>query len=147
MVRKTLWLSAILVSSMGVAFVVGCTQADTGGRLGISGNVTLRGSPLDQGTIEFRSTGEGAGALTGAMIKQGRYEVPAEKGLTPGTYRVRISSLVEDPSAPPPEAPGMPGEGGGEVQERIPAEFSSPDSEKEVTVTSAGPNRFDFDIP
>ena len=147
MLRKIFWLGAVLVSCLGVALVTGCDQGETGGRLAISGNVTFQGSPLDQGTIEFTSTGEGPAALTGAMIQGGSYEVPAAQGLPPGTYRVRISSVAEDASAPPPEMPGMPGEGGGEAQERIPAEYSSPESEQQVTVTSDGANQFDFDIP
>jgi hypothetical protein len=81
------------------------------------------------------------------MIQDGSYSVPAEKGLPPGKYLVRISSVAEDPSAPVPEMPGMPEDGGvGEAEERIPAEYNT-ESKQEVTVTSEGPNKFDFDIP
>ena len=146
MVRKRLWVSAVVVSCLGVALFAGCETQDTGGRLAISGNVTFQGSPLDQGTIEFTSTGEGATAFTGAMIKGGSYEVPAEQGLAPGTYRVKISSVVEDSSTPVPEMPGMPEDGAPAAQERIPAEYNT-ESTKEVTVTADGANKFDFDIP
>ena len=146
MVRKTLWLGAVLVFCLGVALVAGCDTGDMGGRLPISGNVTFQGSPLDQGTIEFKSTGEGPAAFTGAMIKGGSYEVPAEQGLAPGTYSVKISSVAGDPSAPVPEMPGMPEDGAPAAEERIPAEYNT-ESTQQVTVTGDGANKFDFDIP
>jgi len=144
--HKTLWLSVALVACVGVAFVAGCGGGDTGGRLGVSGNVTFQGSPLDQGTIEFTSTGEGATVHTGAMIQGGSYTVPAEQGLPPGTYLVRISSAVEDASAPVPEMPGMAEDGAPQAEERIPAEYNT-ESKQEVTVTSGGSSTFDFNIP
>jgi hypothetical protein len=138
------WLGATMVFATLMAAVLGCGKGDTGGRLGIAGSVTFQGKPLDKGTIEFSSTGEIA-AMTGAMIKNGSYEIPAEKGLPPGKFLVRISSVAEDPSAPVPEMPGMPEDGVGEAKELIPAEYNT-ESKQEVTVTSDGPNQFDFDI-
>jgi hypothetical protein len=139
---KSCWLGAVVIFATLMASVVGCGQGGTGGRLAISGNVTFQGKPLGTGTIEFSSTG----GFSGAMITNGKYEIPAEKGLPPGTYLVKISSAAEDPSAPVPEMPGMPEDGaGGEAQELIPAEYNK-ESKQEVTVTSDGPNEFNFDI-
>ncbi|MFH1919557.1 MAG: hypothetical protein ABIP48_06725 [Planctomycetota bacterium] len=142
---KTIWSGAVIVCTVGVALLAGCAPADTGGRLGVSGTVTFEGKALDQGTIEFTSTGEGAAVHTGAMISGGSYSVPAQQGLPPGTYLVKISSTVEDPSAEVPEMPGMAEEGAPEPEDRIPAEYNT-ESKQEITVTGGGPQKFDFDI-
>jgi hypothetical protein len=44
----------------------------------------LDGKPLDQGTIEFVPAAQGV--LSGGVISSGKFDVPASKGLTPGTY-------------------------------------------------------------
>jgi hypothetical protein len=142
--RKRWWPGVVVVCCVGVASTVGCKKADTGGRLAVSGTVKFQGSPLDQGTIEFTSSGGGPTVFTGGMIKDGSYSVPAEKGLPPGTYRVKISSVAGG-AAPAEEMPGMPAEGAAPPEERIPAEYNSATTQ-EVTVTSDGPNKFDFDI-
>jgi len=114
-------------------------------RLAVSGNVTLDGAPLDQGSIRLTSTGTGKLFASGAMIQNGEFHVPQEKGLPPGTYRIEISSpntaapLVVYKSAPgepalPPTAP-----------ERIPAEYNS-NSKHTVDVTAGGDNHFKFEI-
>src|SRR5947207_14366077 len=56
-----------------------------------SGTVTWKGQPLDQGTMEFVPVG-GEGLPVGALIHDGRYEVPRPPGLAPGSYQVRIFS-------------------------------------------------------
>ncbi len=58
---------------------IGCGGTD--GKLKVSGTVTLKGEPLDDGIIEFSSPE----IRTGANITQGKYEVPPENGLKPGT--------------------------------------------------------------
>jgi hypothetical protein len=138
-------LGAVAVSCIGLVLAPGCEQGGADGRLAVSGTVTFEGAPLDQGSIEFTSTGEGPAVFTGAMIENGKYSVPAGQGLPPGTYLVKISSAAEDPSAPAPEMPGMPEEGAEGAQERIPAEYNT-ESTQEVTVTADGENKFDFNI-
>ena len=68
-------------------------------RLAVSGEVALDGAPLDEGSIRLTSTGNGKLFASGAMIKNGNFHVPQEKGLPPGTYRVEISS--PDTAVPP----------------------------------------------
>lgn len=142
--RKSLWPGVMVICCIGVALAVGCQKVDTGGRLPVSGTVTFQGSPLDHGTIEFSSSGDGPTVFTGGMIENGSYSVPAEKGLPPGKYLVKISSVVGG-AAPVEEMPGMLEEGAAPPEERIPAEYNTA-STQEVTVTSEGPNKFDFDI-
>jgi len=98
---------------LGLAVIVGVTVFGCGsrnplGRRAFSGRVTLAGKPLDQGTISFEPQQQ-PGFAGGAVILDGRYEVPAEKGLPPGKYLVRIYSTegggVTQPAAGPPGPP------------------------------------------
>ena len=89
------------------------------------------------------SPAEGQGTLSGGPIKDGRYVVPAESGLAPGKYTVRISST----------AGGGPATGGlrddapeVEAQERIPAQFNT-HTTLTAEVRAEGENEFNFQIP
>ena len=106
----------------------------------MSGTITFKGRPLD-GTITFYPVSTGTQA--GDVIKDGKYQIAREKGLTPGKYRVSI----ESPTARRRSLAMHPGAGRKLcVQERIPPEFNR-DSKKEIEVTAAGPNEFNFTIP
>mgnify|MGYP001236411468 CR=1 FL=1 len=120
--------------------LVGCGEKNELGRLRVTGSVTLDGKPLDQGTIEFAPTGE-TGVSGGAMITDGEYEIPGDRGLPPGTYTVRISSADEKSG----EAEKLPGESDAMAEERIPAKYNT---ESEITreVKAEGENKFDFKI-
>jgi hypothetical protein len=62
-------------------------------RLKVSGLVTLDSAPLDGGIISFRGlSGEPFG--TRVSVDSGHFHVPQNKGLTAGTYRVRINKLI-----------------------------------------------------
>lgn len=130
-----------LLASLGASFV-GCGPRTD--RLAIGGSVSLDGTPLDKGTIRFTTKGEGRLQTTGAMIQAGTYEIPAEKGLLPGTYHVELNSPDND--AKPvivraqPGGPGIP-----VAPDRIPPEYNV-ESDKSIEVMSDGENRFDFTI-
>ncbi|MEY4178969.1 MAG: hypothetical protein RLY70_2543 [Planctomycetota bacterium] len=131
------------IACVAVALLLaGCGGGSVDGRYGLAGKVTLKGQPLAKGTIEF-STGEGGGPLSGGTIENGQYTIPAESGLKPGTYTVRISSIEEAggsaPAAPGPESLTQVG------KEVIPAEFNV-NSSKTIEVKTSG-NTFDFAIP
>lgn len=143
--RKIRWNSIAVICCLGAALLGGCGPDNPRGTLGLEGDVTFQGKPLDQGTIEFTAIGEGAAAHTGAVIENGRYSVPAHQGLPPGTYRVRISSLQEDPAGATPEAPGMPMQGAAQPEELIPQDYSGPESTQEITVSDDS-TEFNFDI-
>jgi hypothetical protein len=77
-------------------------------RQAVSGQVTLDGAPLKEGTISFRPT---ADLPTPAMvtIHQGSYSIPPAQGLVPGTYEVAIvgsespalaEKALDDPPGP-----------------------------------------------
>jgi hypothetical protein len=142
--RSSKWrlLSTIFVTS-SLLVVVGCGPRSD--RLAVSGDVTLDGAPLDQGSIRLTSTGTGKLFASGAMIQNGEFFVPQEKGLPPGTYRVEISS--PNTAAPPVVYKGAPGEPTlpPTAPERIPAEYNS-NSKHSVDVAADGDNHFKFDI-
>ena len=120
----------------------GCSAEEPAG-LTVSGNVTLKGQPLDQGTIEFSPAADGPGSFSGAPIKDGKYEIPALSGLQPGKYTVRISS-GEGGTDAPEEAPGESERP--PAKERIPASYNS-NSTQQVEVKVGAENKFDFNIP
>lgn len=123
--------------------LVGCGGQGVDGRYPLNGTVTFQGKPLDKGTIEFSTTDRSQ--LTGATIENGKYSVPAEQGLKPGKYTVRISATEEAATggAPPPPGP----ENANQVaKERIPEAYNL-DSKITVDVKESGANKFDFDIP
>lgn len=142
--RKKTPVLRLFMSGMMVAaslLFTGCGPSTD--RLEISGNVTLDGAPLDSGSIRFTSLGEKQIA-SGAMIEQGEYYIPQEKGLTPGPYHVEITS--PDVNAPPVMVPVGPGGRGVPTQpERIPPEWNA-DSTQRVEVSADGDNHFVFDI-
>ncbi|MEQ1830456.1 MAG: hypothetical protein ABL921_31145 [Pirellula sp.] len=130
--------STILLSTLFT--FSGCGPND--GRLPISGNVTLKGQPLDEGVIEFASTS----SKSGTLIKNGAYDIPRDQGLVPGTYKVIITS--GDGRTPADSPDGLPGPTGANIvsKDRIPAEYNTK-SNQEVNVSSTAKNKFDFAIP
>ncbi len=119
---------------------VGC--GGSGGRMAISGDVTLKGKPLEEGVIEFVSdTGK-----SGATISKGKYEILAMQGLLPGTYKVLITA--GDGKTPADSPDGLPGPTGANIvsKDLIPPEYNTK-SKQEITVKSSPPNKFDFPIP
>src|SRR5688572_27305752 len=107
------------------AFVVGCGANDRHGRRSLAGKVTFRGEPLDQGTIQFLPSDPANGFTAGALISDGKFQVPREQGLPPGVYRVVLASPAPSGGAPikPAGAPGMSFPPLG--KERIPAAYNT----------------------
>jgi len=66
----------------------------------VSGQVTIDGKPLPDGTITFRP-GD-AGTVVQGRISEGTFKIDRTSGLRPGPYRIEISSL------PPGVEPGKP---------------------------------------
>lgn len=130
-------LSCLLVTSLG------CGSGNPLNRQAVSGKVTLDGQPLDQGTIELVPTVTEGGILSGGAIRDGSFQVPADKGLPPGTYTVRIYSVEGDAA---PAAPA-----GADIvkaplaKERIPAKYNS-QSELTAEVKDGESNIFTFDL-
>ena len=135
--RSSYRSAAILLLAV---LVSGCGKG-TGGRLEISGTVRFQGAPLKAGTIEFASAD--AKQLTGSTVTDGKYSVPADKGLPPGKYTVRISA-AEDAGAAPTGPPG-PESMTQQAKALIPPQYNV-DSTLTAEVTEGGSNVFDFDL-
>ncbi|MGE3803419.1 MAG: hypothetical protein AB7K24_01960 [Gemmataceae bacterium] len=119
------------------SFLSGCDSGQ--GYQSISGIVKFQGAPVEQGRIQFFTTGENPTPQGGAMIVKGEYRVPREHGLKPGKYLVRISSPEStgaagaDDMAPPP------------TRERIPSKYNTA-SELTVEVRAGERGEFNFDL-
>ncbi len=131
-----LW--AMMVVTMAGLLLAGCEN--TGGKIGVSGNVSLKGAPLDKGTITFLVPEEQT-PTAATSIENGKYAIPAVSGLLPGKYRVRISAIEEFPISPEEYAAGKQPPLN---RERVPAKYNT-DSQEIVEVTK-GKNQFDFNL-
>ena len=134
--------SVLLVFLLGMLAFAGCgPKSDL---LGVTGEVSLDGTPVPSGSIRFTSVGTDQVSSTGTMIRDGKYAIPQERGLRPGTYQIVISAA--DENAPKVMARDASGRPQLEVsQEMIPAEYNV-DSQKTVEVTADGENHFVFPI-
>jgi hypothetical protein len=103
----------------------------------VSGVVTFQGKPLENGSIQFYPA-EGQPTFSGGNIENGQYRLPAEFGLAPGKYTVRINSPEGNAAADSLEMV--------DVKERIPAKYNT-ESTLSADVKESGENRFDFQIP
>ncbi len=122
----------------------GCDSA--GGRQEISGMVTLKGQPLDEGWIEFLPQNNATDQLvtkSGATITDGKYVIRKDEGLVPGKYRVVISSGEKNTSI---SDDGGTGPRNIFSKERIPADYNA-ETKQVVEVKEQGPNKFDYLIP
>jgi hypothetical protein len=88
---------------VGMIFVVlatASTWAGCGGdgieRVELSGKVTYRGQPVEEGFISLEPIGQGI--QSGAKIIQGAYEAVGRGSVPVGKYKVRISWLKDDKS-------------------------------------------------
>ena len=119
--------------------VAGCGQ-DTGGKIGIEGNVTMDRQPLATGTISFRPLEPGKSS--GGTIKSGAYSLPAMKGLMPGKYRVVIRALRDTNETYFNDESGE-----DEVvrEQYIPEKYNT-NTELTIELTADGPSNFDFNL-
>lgn len=108
----------------------------------VEGRITFQGTPVLEGSIMFHPMNPEAGFLEGSLIKDGKYLVPAEKGLAEGKYQVLITAPDYKGKRPDPNsAPGAVFE----VKELFPQIYNTK-STLSVEVTSKGPNTFDFHL-
>ena len=81
-------LHAVLLLA-ALATCTGCGEADAN-RNAVSGNVTLDGNPVEQGSILFIPTDGTEGAATGGPIENGHYRIDKAQGAATGWNRVEI---------------------------------------------------------
>jgi hypothetical protein len=128
-------------------FLAGGCEDDAGGRQAISGSVTVKGKPVEMGMIEFipvaGASMDGTYIKSGAVIENGKYEIPKKKGLVPGRYKVTMSAPDKHNKMGGDELPGP--TSSRTSKDLIPPEFNLK-SKLEVEVKK-GPNNFDFAVP
>jgi hypothetical protein len=130
-----------LVLVFGVALMAGC--GDPHARQAASGTVSFNGQPLDQGRIHFAPVSKGA-TESGATIEDGKFSIPRESGLVPGTYKVSIFSY--DRKGAKVASEEIPGDRGGkQFKERIAAKYNVK-STLTAEVTAGGSNTFTFAV-
>ena len=137
------WLLALtLVTSLG------CGSGSTDGKYAVSGTILFDGQLLDAGTISFAPEQE-QGRAASAMFSEGQYELAAAKGLSPGTYVVKIFAQATETTQVSPEdlmtGRARDSNRSQAPQQKIPREFNTK-STQIIKVTPDGPNKFDFDI-
>jgi len=136
-------LGAVVLAAAGC----GGGQAHSS-RQAVSGKVTLDDKPLETGTIAFSPQGAKRSApIGGGMIRGGRYDMSAAKGLPVGQYNVRINSFgaaVETTQAADGEdyfaamrAPPPP--------EIIPSKYNA-NTTLRADVIAGDANNFDFEL-
>src|SRR5438270_729333 len=85
--------AAILLSALALG---GCSNdpwnpVDPLPRVPVAGTVTLDGTPLSQGMIQFDPAQETKGTTVAAEISGGKYSIEKAQGPVPGKYKVLIS--------------------------------------------------------
>jgi hypothetical protein len=120
--------------------VLGCEGSN--GRIPIRGTVTYKGTPLAHGTITFSPKDSAKGMIEGAPITDGKYALPADKGLLPGSYHVAVSATDAQDGKPAEDvAPGAPRRS----KELLPERYNTK-STLSIEVTATGKRDFDFPL-
>ncbi len=116
-----------------LAALTGCPAAND--RRGVTGTVAVDGAPLELGAISFMPEGELGATSSGATVRDGKFELPADRGLRPGRYRVRV--LAYRATGRTHTDPQI-----GEHPELEELRFEEPDLE--AVIVGDGLNHFDF---
>jgi hypothetical protein len=132
----------LLLGAPVLGIVSGC--ADPLNRQEITGTITLKGQPIEDGLIQFAAL-DGQTTGDGAQIVKGKYRIPKEKGLSPGRYKVFIIA-GNGQSGAGDASPDSPNAGAPLAGERVPPEYNRK-SNVIKEVTTGGANEFNFDIP
>lgn len=127
-ILRVLSLAGFALSALGA---VGCGPSAPP-QYQVSGNVSLDGAPLDEGTIYFKTVS--TGAIEAIPIVGGRFEGTAEAG----ERRIEIASIRTETK----ESEGM----SSQIETNLIPSNYNVESELQETVTPEGPNTFDFDL-
>jgi hypothetical protein len=141
--RTNLQPQTLLLVFVAAVLVAGCSDS-YGGRMEVSGGVTLQGQPLPKGVIHFAPLDQ-QDTDSGAPVTNGEYKIPRKGGLKPGKYLVQITA--GDGKTPNDEEAAAPGGSTNIVSmDLIPEEWNIR-STKQIEVSAHRANKFDFVIP
>jgi len=119
------------------AGLTGCSGSAGPTLAAVKGEVTLDGQPLAQGRILFEPAPGNTGPVAGASIINGRYDIPADKGVAAGKQIVRINANKKTGK----QVPGMSGEPIDELVEAIPPQYNAQSTlEREISPPAADLN-------
>jgi hypothetical protein len=141
--RRHVFFLASFVGMAALGTLCGCSKPSKT-RQEITGEVTLKGQPVEDGIINFAPL-DGQETGDGAQIVKGKYRIPKEKGLFPGRYKVTIYA-GNGASGEGDASPDPPKDGPRPPRDRIPPEYNT-DSNVVKEVIQGGENKFDFNIP
>jgi len=119
-----------------------CVLGCGGDKAEVHGTVSLNGTPIEEGAINFIPVEGTQGPGVGATIHNGEYHIPRAKGVVVGKNRVELRAFrntgkkVKDPTQP-----------GALIDERVlafPPEYN--DRSTLVREVTRGSNKIDFDI-
>jgi hypothetical protein len=135
------FVAALFVSTLLIGGCSGDPSAvvDTLPRVAVSGTVTLDGSPMPRGKIQFDPATGVEGVTAAGEISDGKFSIGRSLGPVPGKYRVRISSR---PVGKIKEG-DMPGGSLKLEPETVSAKYNAKTT-LEADVTADGSNSFDF---
>jgi hypothetical protein len=140
---KLLRLGAAPVLMAVVISTSGCGQEND--RLPLTGKVRWQGRPIEKGSIVFVPTGGHRGPKIGAKISEGDYRVEAERGATPGTFRVEVRSVTGEYPHSPTDVRPQARAAAPSLQLTIPPEYNT--HSRLTAAVSAEQTTFDFDLP
>lgn len=135
---------------LSLSLFIGCSDNKTSGRVSVSGSVSLKGTPLADGVIQFEPL-EKQTTSAAVVLVGGKFSISAANGLQPGMYLVRVATSEGetkplDPNAPlTPSGNNLPGSKAEVKKPAIPPEWGDK-SKQQVEVKADGSNKFDFDI-
>lgn len=118
--------------------LTGCSSSDAPPMATVSGQITLNGVPIENGSIVFAPI-DGKGPVAGGKIKAGQYSFASPYG----SKRVEINSprvVGQQKSYDTPDSPVV-----DVVEEAIPATYNTATTIT-ADVTPEGSRKFDFDV-
>lgn len=108
MINRVRYVLAPL-AAIALLAVVGCGKSGGLEKVEVRGSVTYNGTPVKNGEIRFRPTGDTRGPVSGAFISDGEYRVQAKGGVPVGTHVVQIDAFVMAGSSSSSEMTGSRG--------------------------------------
>ena len=86
-------LATLLVCVVGAT--AGCGSKNPQGRRAVEGTISIDGTPIAQGSIEFTPDSSNAvQTSSGAAITDGKFKISETKGLAEGSYLIAVSARV-----------------------------------------------------
>ncbi|MBW3541662.1 MAG: hypothetical protein KY476_15445 [Planctomycetes bacterium] len=139
-IRRTAWCAVL------ATILPGCGGTDGPERVAVDGEVTFGGRPVARGSILFIPIDDTRGPRAGAVVEDGRYRLPKDRGPVIGRLRVEIRAERElgyDITEPTESVKHI---GEPLPQGEIPPRYNDR-STLVVETTADGENSFDFHLP